>query len=142
MGFVTEESSEYWYNFVTGQTSATEPASQEASAVVNDYGLKKVPQPKATGFTPNMITPHVYSIFSNTNIMHMYTGFTPNMISPRAALKKNNALVPELLAFKSWYNERGEKHYMDIIFKPEAGFHIIVQKDIAFDLPDILGTNT
>ena len=117
MGFVTEESSEYWYNFVTGQTSATEPASQEASAVVNDYGLKKVPQPKATGFTPNMIT-------------------------PRAALKKNNALVPELLAFKSWYNERGEKHYMDIIFKPEAGFHIIVQKDIAFDLPDILGTNT
>merc|ERR1711959_827667 len=28
---------------------------------------------------------------------------------------------------------------MDIVFKPDAGFHIVVQKDIAFDLPDIVG---
>ena len=59
------------------------------------------------------------------------------MVAPRK--KDAVELIPELMAFKSWYNERGEKHYMDIIFKPDAGFHIIVQKDIAFDLPDILG---
>lgn len=82
---------------------------------MNDYGLKKVPQP-SLGKSSAMVGAPIL----------------------RQA-KKEIDLIPELMAFKSWYNERGEKHYMDIIFKPEAGFHIIVQKDIAFDLPDILG---
>jgi len=112
MGFVTEEGSEYWYNFLTGQTSAEEPPPLEAGQTVNDFGLKKVPQPAS------------------------YAAGTK--ATPRSA-RKTIPHVPELLAFKSWYNERGEKHYMDIIFKPQEGFHIIVQKDIAFDLPEVLG---
>jgi len=96
---------------MTGQTSATEPAPTDPADVPNEFGLKKVPQPA--------------SMQSSAPL--------------RSVKKKAAALVPDLLAFKSWYNERGEKHYMDIIFKTDSGFHVIVQKDIAFDLPDIVG---
>lgn len=57
--------------------------------------------------------------------------------------KKSKAamlVTPEALAFKSWYHERGQKQYMDVMFRPETGeFHVVVQHGIAFDLPEVCG---
>lgn len=110
--FVDLEGESYFYNALTGET-ASEPRSAQAEGR-GSLGVV-APQP-----SPRSMALHAQP--------------------PSNSRKRSDLTVPAALCYKSWYNERGQKHYMDIHFNPQKGsFHVVVQRGVAFDLPQVCG---
>ena len=111
--FVDENGDSYFYNVITNETAAT-PGGTADSSVPTKLGVV-APQP-----SPRSMPLHAQP--------------------PSSSRKRADLSMPAALCYKSWYNERGQKHYMDIHFSPKNGsFHVVVQRGVAFDLPQVCG---